>query len=363
MRKSFQRGTLWLRRGKRSKTWYLKYRDADGRRRETVLGDIAELPNRSAAKAKAAEFLVPVNGGRRQTGPVTVAELCGRYRRDELPERRSTRAAYSSLLAKWIEPRWGAVVMADVRPLDVETWLRDIALSTKSKANVRQLMHVLWECARRWEMSTGENPIGLVRQSAKRTKKLARLSVQQYRQLVGALLEPHRTMALIAGCMGLRIGEITGLRWGDVDWESATIHVQRDIYQGHVDDLKSRNSDRLLPVPAMVLESLRTWRGNAAYQADAEYVFAQDNGRPMWADTAREKVLQPVAASLGIGKIGWHAFRHLFASVLHVVGAEPVVAQELMGHADFSTTQQYMHGFDDRKRQAADAVAEMLRVQ
>jgi integrase len=315
-----------------------------------------------AARAVAAEFLAPINGGRRTIGPVTVAELVARYIREELPERPSTRAAYSSLLTRHIEPRWGDVLLSEVRASDVETWLKGLDLAPKTKANVRQLMHVLWECARRWEMADS-NPITLVRQSAKRSRELARLSVVQYRALCGAMLEPHRTMVLIAGCLGLRIGEILGLQWGDVDFEAATLTVARDVYQGQIDAVKTGNSARVLPVPAGVLESLKVWRANASYQANCEFVFSQDNGRPMWADTLRERVLQPTAASLGIGKIGWHAFRHLFATVLQVVGAEGVVAKELMGHADESTTAQYRYALADRKRAATDSVASLLSVQ
>src|SRR6185437_12383774 len=144
-----------------------------------TLGSIADLPNKTAARNKASEFLAPLNGGHRQIGPITMAELIARYRRDELPERRSTRAAYTSLLARWIEPRWGALKLSDVKATDVEAWLKGIELATKTRANIRQLFHVLFECARRWEL-TAENPISLVRQSAKRSRALAKLSVAQY---------------------------------------------------------------------------------------------------------------------------------------------------------------------------------------
>lgn len=358
-RQRYQRGHLWLRKGKRTKAWYLRYRGLDGASRLEILGTLAELPTRTEARKAADRVLEPVNGGRPRREPATGAMLIARYRTVELPERRSTRAAYGSLLSRHIEPRWRAVLLDEVRPADVEAWLRELPLSPKTKANLRQLLHVLFECGRRWEMAT-ENPITLVRQSAKRSRELVRVSVSQYRALVAALIEPHRTMVLIAGCLGLRIGEILGLRWGDVDFERATMTVRRDVYQGHVDEVKTANSARILPVPATVLESLRTWRMNAHYQGSGEFVFAQDNGRPMWADTARERVLQPVALGLGLGKIGWHALRHLFASVLQVVGAEPVVAQELMGHADRRTTEGYQYGFDDRKRAATDNVAALL---
>lgn len=381
--KRFQSGTLWLNKGKRSRRWYLRYTDPAGKRRLKILGDLAALPNKSKAQTAAAEFLATVNGGRRAVGPATVAELVAKYKTDELPARISTRAAYASLLDRHIAPRWGSALLTEIKPVDVEVWLKGLErtrkdgkvepLSTKTRSNIRQLFHVLFECAKRWELFTGDNPIGLVRQSAKRSRKLAKLSITQYQQLVAAMVEPHRTMVLIAGCLGLRIGEIIGLQWGDVDFDASLLHVQRDVYQGHVDDLKSTNSDRFLPLPDVVADSLTTWRENAAYQADEEYVFSQDGGRrrrkdgepkpastPMWADSLRENVLQPTAERLGIGKIGWHAFRHLFASVLQVVGAEGVVAKELMGHADEATTALYRYGLDERKRAATDGVAALL---
>lgn len=362
MRKRFQTGQLWLRKGAKTRAWYLRYRDSAGERKLVVLGDMSELPSRADAKAKAAEVMAGVNGGRRTVGPATVGEMIARYRTEEMPARRSTAAAYGSLLSRHIEPRWGRTKALEVRPAEVETWLKGLDLAPKTKANVRQLVHVLFECARRWEMAEA-NPVTLVRQSAKRTRELARLSIVQYRALVDALCEPHRTMVLVAGCLGLRIGEILGLQWADVDFDAATLTVRRDVYQGHVDEVKTASSARVLPVPALVLDSLRTWRANASYQAAGEFIFSQDNGRPMWADTARERVLQPVAAGLGLPKIGWHAFRHLFAAVLQVVGAEPVVAMELMGHADQRTTERYAYGMDDRKRAAADQVAQLLRIQ
>lgn len=374
----FQTGQLWRRRGKRISgkprvdTWYLRYRDADMRRKFVRLGTALELPTESAARAKATEFLASINGGRRTVGPVTVAELLARYRRDELPARASTRASYRSNLAR-IEARWSAAVLTEVKPADVEAWLATLArpaaeegsasrpLAPKTKANIRQLFHVLFECARRWEMHAGENPITLVRQSARRTKKLAKLNIAQYQAIEAALLEPHKTMVMIAAYLGLRVGEILGLQWGDVDFDGASLHVQRDIYQGQVDDLKSSNSDRELPLPAVIVESLKLWRANAVYQHASEYIFSQDNGRPMWADTLRESILQPVAERVGAGKIGWHAFRHLFASLVHVTGSETAVAKELMGHANFATTEGYITAQADRKRAAIDDVAALLR--
>lgn len=205
-----------------------------------------------------------------------------------------------------------------------------------------------------------ENPVSLVRQSARRTRALPRLSIEQYRQLVAMAVEPHRTMLLLAGCLGLRIGEILGLQWGDVDVATGAVTVRRDIYQGHVDEPKTAHSLRTIPLPAPLLDSLATWRQAADYHADAEFVFAGASGAPRWADALREKVLRPLGRQIGIERLGWHAFRHLFASALNVGGSDAQTNQELMGHADRRTTEQYMYAFADRKRAAMAGVAGLL---
>lgn len=358
-RKRFQHGHLKLRKGATAKWWDLYYRDADGRLSYKVLGTTQELPSKAEAKEAAAKFLAPLNSGRISTGPVTLGELAERFELEEMPERYSTRNSYKSLLKCWIVPRWKDVRLADFDAVEVEAWLESIPKATKTKSNIRQLLHVMFECARRWKLMEA-NPIQLVRQSAARSRQLAKISIEQYRQILGKLIEPYSTMVLLAGCCGLRVGEIIGLQWGDLDFDRGLLHVRRDVYQGRVDEVKTASAERVMPLHATIVQSLMAWRLNAQYQADEEFVFSQDNGRPMWADTVRESVLYPVSENLGLGKVGWHAFRHLFASTLPVVGANTVVAKELMGHSDYRTTESYMYGFEDQKRQAAENVAKLL---
>lgn len=358
---TFQVGYLTLHKFKRGNgaTWRLQYRDADDVKRITVLGTLAELPTRGAAKKKAADFLAPINGGRRQIKPATVGELIARYRAEELPERRSTRAAYSSLLAKHIEPRWAALSIRDVRPGPVEEWMRSLTLAPKTKANVRQLLHVLFECARRWEWCD-ENPITLVRQSAKRTKKLPRIGPAEYRSILAIVQQPVLSMLLLVGCCGLRVGEALGAQWDDIDEQRSVLTLRRDIYQGAVDELKTPAAAREIPLPAAVMASLKEWFKATPYKGPKHYVFSQNNGHAENADRLRTEVLHKISQSLGLGDVGWHAYRHLYGSMLKVVGATDVVSQELLGHTDPATTRIYQHAFEQDKREANDRVAALV---
>jgi len=97
-------------------------------------------------------------------------------------------------------------------------------------------MHLLFECARRWDLTT-TNPIELVRQSSKRSKTPRRLTIEEFRALVSELSEPYRTMAILAGCLGLRISEILGLQWAQpIDAEHRIFNASSDVKdaEGHV---------------------------------------------------------------------------------------------------------------------------------
>ena len=93
-------------------------------------------------------------------------------------------------------------------------------LSPKSKAHTKAVFHRLFECAMRWRyLEVQRNPMSLIelRGSSKRTRKIVLVSTEQYRQLLPRLPQHCRVMVTLAMCLGLRVSEILGLRWEDID--------------------------------------------------------------------------------------------------------------------------------------------------
>src|ERR1700679_2568336 len=69
------------------------------------------------------------------------------------------------------------------------------------------------------------------------------------------------------------------------------------------------------------------------------WVFANPaTGKPYWLGRVQENWLVPAAKKLGIGRIGWHTFRHSHSTLLHALGVDLKVQQELLRHADVRTT-------------------------
>ena len=251
-------------------------------------------------------------------------------------------------------------MLDDVKTVAFEQWLRSIELAPKSKTHIRSLMHLLYQNARRWEM-TDKNPIELVRQGSRRVRIPRVLTAEEIRSLLAELSEPYHTMVLVAACTGLRVSEIVGLQWGDFDWESETVLVQRAVVQTRVGDTKTETSSRPLPLDPVLAKHLKELHEGSFYKAAQDWVFANDAGRPRWQETILARQLKPAALRAGIGKIGWHTFRHTYSTMLRSAGTDIKVQQELLRHANIQTTMNiYTQAVSDQKRVANSKVVEMV---
>ena len=67
-------------------------------------------------------------------------------------------------------------------------------------------------------------------------------------------------MVLIAGCLGLRAGEIVGLQWRDFDFQKSTPLVQRGVVHGRVDDVKTEYSRDSVPIAPELVKELMEYR-------------------------------------------------------------------------------------------------------
>jgi integrase len=330
------------------------------RRRAVLVGSVARYPTRGDALRQVESLLLRVNLESRLGGPITINALWGRYVEQELSVRPSTRRSYMSSFNRWIKPRWGEYLLDDLKAVAVEAWLRSLSLAPKSKTHIRSLMHLLYQNARRWEL-VDRNPIELVRQSSRRLQIPRVLTAEEIRLLLAELSEPYHTMVLVAACLGLRVSEIVGLRWGDFDWEKMTVLVQRAVVQCQVGETKTEGSCRPLPVDPDLAALLQDLRSRSPYPDSGDWVFANDAGRPRWQETILQRHLKPAAKRAGIGKIGWHTFRHTYSTMLRSAGTDIKVQQELLRHANIQTTMNiYTQAVSDQKRAANSKVVEMV---
>ena len=203
------------------------------------------------------------------SGPMTVAQLCDHFEQRELARENTwrshaTKKVYKAYLSRWIRPHWQKHELAEVRTIQVESWLRGLPLAKSSCAKIRNLMSVLFNHACRHELFD-RNPIYLVRQSAKRRKPPTVLVPSEIKALVDHLDIRERTLVLLAASTGLRQSEMFGLKWSDIDFGQMNMYVTRSIVYGVVGPCKNESSQRPVPIHPMLAEALLHWKGGAGY--------------------------------------------------------------------------------------------------
>jgi integrase len=311
--------------------------------------------------------------------PVFIGELVAHFRENELIDlgdegkAYSTRSRCNSVLNKWVLPRWQSTKIIEVRTIEVEKWLRGLCLARGTKAKIRKTLGLLFNHAIRWEFTT-RNPISGpvrgagVRQSEKRERIPEVLTAEEFRRLEAALPPRERVLVCLALSLGLRRGELAGLRWQDIDFERFTITVQRSLVDQVVGRTKTEASQRPLPMDSRIAALLLYWRSVSKYVDSQDYVFATDSNRaggkrgkqPVWLAKIMQYYIQPAARAVGIRKnIGWHTLRHSLATSLHRNGEEIKVVQELLRHASCKITLDiYAQAVSADKRRAQSRVVQ-----
>jgi integrase len=151
-----------------------------------------------------------------------------------------------------------------VKSVQVEQWLKSLPLAPGSKAKLRNIMSALYSHATRWEWAT-RNPITHVRQSAKRRKTPIVLTIEQIKAFLSHLEEPCRTAVLLDASSGLRVGELLGLKWEDVDFEALEVSVTRSVVKQKITPCKTETSRKPIPLDAGLAGVLLNWKLRCPY--------------------------------------------------------------------------------------------------
>jgi integrase len=350
--------------------WVLRYRETltDGSKRvpSVIVGSILKYPTESRARTASMSLLLSINQGKTEGVPVPFGAVIERYLAQELPERNSTASRYQSWLKNYIKPKWAECSLDQIKPLAVEDWLKRLSLAPKGKSHLKNLMRVLFNAAMRWELTPYQlNPMSLVRvkDGSKRKREPRALSAEEFQRMLEHVPEPFRTMCIVAMCMGPRVSEVLGLKWCDIDWEGKRMGIRQSYVYGLPGAVKTPASQRWMPLDRSLAEKLRQHQLRYASPVNTEgWVFANpDTGKPYWPGRIQENWLVPAAEKVGLGRIGWHTFRHSHSSLLHALGVDLKVQQELLRHADIWTTMNiYTHAVPAALREANSKVVRLV---
>lgn len=270
--------------------------------------------------------------------------------------RPSTISGYRGSLRRYIEPcSVGDLPLDAIQPEDLIVLLSPII--AKGYTRQAQLVQILIGAALKDAMKRriiSWNPMDCVDRIQHQSEFTAWLTPDESAQLLRsarAAGDPLLDAWMLGLCCGLRRGEILGLTAEDVDCAAAVLHVRRQLVR--VDGVqlltppKSKSSVRDIPIPRELADRMRFRTGR---------VVSASPGR-------LQDGLDAACRLAGVPRITLHGMRHSMAAVAAVEGVPIKVLQEMMGHAQYTTTADvYAHVDRTAVRSAARTVATRLEI-
>src|SRR5262249_30298068 len=136
------------------------------------------------------------------------------------------------------------------------------------------------------------------------------------------------TLVLFLYVSGLRIGEALGLKWSDL--QDNVLTIERRVYNGQVDEVKTTRSVRRITLRPDMVERIKKLHSQFAR---SEWIFQSGAGTPVNPGNALKRYVRPAAKKLGIAFGGWHDFRHSLSTNLRRAGVHPKVVSDILGHS------------------------------
>ena len=238
-RRRSQEGCLFMRGSAGRKVWVARWREdvlrpdrTVGRiMRSHVLGPVCHIPTRREARQLMNSLLRPTNYGlRKPRSTMLFADFAQRWEEVVLPTyRASTRNFYRDILRRHLVPRFAQHRLCDIHTPDLQIFLNQKAerYAPSVLYHIRATMSRACASAKEWGYLE-HNPATGVRLPHKHpSKPKVTLQPAEVRAILDRLEEPHRTMVLLIAVTGMRISELLGLQWPDIDF------ARRSIFGGH----------------------------------------------------------------------------------------------------------------------------------
>jgi integrase len=221
-----------------------------------------------------------------------------------------------------------------------------------------------------WKEDLVESNVGQ-RATLPKIPRLARPSltpVEAARLIEESQENPLRNLVALALTTGMRIGELLGLTWNDVDFENEVLYVRQQLQRVDgvlvLKPLKSSSSLRALPLSEIGLGALRDEQSRQlvlGWTHELGLVFLNSAGRPHDQKNVNNH-LRKLCKQAGVSEVGFHAFRHTTASLMVASGTDLHKVKEQLGHSQISLTANlYAHGVHEAQRKAVNELDGVLK--
>lgn len=306
------------------------------------------------------------------------------YKEPKLSE--GSKQAYMSILRAHLLPELEHRQLRAITAADLQLLLNSKAgMSVSALGYMHSILTNVFRKAAAAGIIDRDPTLGLTKPTAQKQRRRAMTDAEKSAALKVGQEHPEGLLLLLLYYTGMRLGEVLGLQWQDIDFAKRVITVRRDLdyKMGETGPLKSRAAYRQVPIPDELCAPLQAIRGvghgfvlsaptTASWLPQATYKRRWE--RLMIAIYETDSSIERAVIRIHKGKMGKdgkrgkdipvygsaltaHYFRHNYASVLYNAGVDILAAQRFMGHSDPSITMGiYSHLAKDKEDTAGEIV-------
>lgn len=267
---------------------------------------------------------------------------------------------YHGLITKHILPEFGDKEISELGVRDIQTFIirqnktgnlrTGDKLSATSTNMLLTILNMAFEYACDMEY-VKENPCLRVRRIKTEEKKIQAFTVEEQKAIETEIDRTNDVRfhgILLCLYTGLRIGELLGLTWDDVDFEHGVIKITKTVYREKnengewqlcVGTPKTKSSDRIIPLPEYISQILYKDK----IKSITPYVVENKKGKRM-SIRSYQYMFEKLTERAGVRKLNFHALRHTFATRAIECGMDIKTVADIMGHQNATTTlNRYAH--------------------
>lgn len=342
------------------------------------------------AEKRLAELLVEADRGQLGSSPkMTVADFLEHWLKDHAEANTSpkTFTRYRGIVKCNVVPFVGKVSLDRLTPAQIVAWQTKLrsapradkkpgTLSAQTCKHAYVVFHTALEHAVKWGLIS-TNPAARVDPPRAPRREMATFTADQalaFFEALDAYGTSWQTFFYVVMTAALRLAEVTGLRWEDVDLDRGILSVRQTIYRlpkiGVVKKgSKSNAGRRPVDLDAQAVSLLRRHRSEqdvlraslGSDWQDNDLVFPGPTGKPI-GDKPIRRIFRLACEKAEVPEIRLHDLRHTTATLLLKAGINPKIVSERLGHSSVALTlNTYTHVIESMQRDAADKLGQILR--
>jgi len=294
----------------------------------------------------------------------------------------TTRACYQGMIDAHLKPAFGRATLSEITPYTVDAYFSAMpsrGISRPLAGKIRDAFSSIMRSAVRHKHIPTNPLTGLTLPDDPRGK-IAKPFIYpaQFDALVQIIPEPYATMVYVAAMTGLRVSEISALKWRNIGPDCIT--VEQRYFRGDTSHTKTKDSAATISADLSVIERINRLKdisvdvraGRAVRRfrvvkssGDDDLVFQSvKDGRPIRDGNALRRFIKPAAAKLGLKSVTWRCLRTSCATWMVRAGADPKSVQGQMRHSRISTTLEiYAQFVPDGQRKATLQMKQYMETQ